>query len=245
MGPGEVKDGSSRRNRWSFHTGASHFAARSVRSLAPRSAAERGEGWGEGRLSARPPHPIPDVATTEPPSPRKRGEGAITTTARVVTSHHFSRSLSRSRGAVLRPGFAFCFAHPNFGVAERRETFRCLRGTGWACTIGAGQAPSEAPRVPIRGTPASRRSHRGDFGRRGRASPHRHCGRIGHSELPHPGRSARRRGPCLPGRRLRIAAAGRHSSLRIQVCLENTPRMSKDANLYLETHIVVNSVVGT
>jgi hypothetical protein len=199
MGPGEVKDGSSRRNRWSFHTGASHFAARSVRSLAQRSAAERGEGWGEGRLSARPPHPIPDVATTEPPSPRKRGEGAITTTARVVTSHHFSRSLSRSRGAVLRPGFAFCFAHPNFGVAERRETFRCLRGTGWACTIGAGQAPSEAPRVPIRGTPASRRSHRGDFGRRGRASPHRHCGRIGHSELPRPGRSARRGAPASRG----------------------------------------------
>jgi hypothetical protein len=183
MGLGEVKDGSSRRNRWPFHTGASHFAARSVCSLAPRSAAERGEGWGEGRLSARPPHPIPDVATTEPPSPRKRGEGAITTTARVVTSHHFSHSLSRSRGAVLRPGFAFGFAHPNFGVAERRETYRCLRGTGWACTIGAGQAPSEAPRVPIRGTPASRRSHRGDFWLRCRASPHRHYGRIGHSEL--------------------------------------------------------------
>src|SRR5262249_25284414 len=32
----------------------------------------------------------------------------------------------------------------------------------------------------------------------------------------HPGRSARRRGPCLPGRRLRIAAAGRHASLRPQ-----------------------------
>jgi hypothetical protein len=116
----------------------------------PRAAQRSGERVGvRGVFSARPPHPIPDVATTEPPSPRKRGEGAITTTARVVTSHHFSHSLSRSRGAILRPGFAFGFAHPNFGVAERRETFRCLRGTGWACTIGAGQAPSEAPRVPI------------------------------------------------------------------------------------------------
>jgi hypothetical protein len=84
-------------------------------------------------------------------------------------------------------------------VAERRETYGCLRGIRWACTIGAGQAPCEAPCVPIRGTPASRRSHRGDFRRRGRASPHRHCGRIGHSELPRPGRSARRGAPASRG----------------------------------------------
>jgi hypothetical protein len=96
-------------------------------------------------------------------------------------------------------GLHFRFAHPGEGVAERRETYGCLRGIRWACTIGAGQAPSEAPCVPIRGTPASRRSHRGDFGRRGRASPHRHCGRIGHSELPRPGRSARRGAPASRG----------------------------------------------
>src|SRR5262249_19153588 len=60
----------------------------------------------------------------------------------------------------------FGFAHPDEGVAERRETYGCLRGIRWACAIGAGQAPSEAPCVPIRGTPASRRSHRGDFGLR-------------------------------------------------------------------------------
>jgi hypothetical protein len=101
---------------------------------------------------------------------------------------------------VFAPGFLpLCFARPDEGVAERRETYGCLRGIRWACTIGAGQAPSEAPCVPIRGTPASRRSHRGDFGRRGRASPHRHCGRIGHSELPHPGRSARRGAPASRG----------------------------------------------
>jgi hypothetical protein len=111
-----------------------------------------------------------------------------------------SNSPSRSRGAFLRPGFClFASLTPKEGVAERRETYGCLRGIRWACTIGAGQAPSEAPCVPIRGTPASRRSHRGDFGRRGRASPHRHCGRIGHSELPHPGRSARRGAPASRG----------------------------------------------
>src|SRR5215467_4808457 len=32
--------------------------------------------------------------------------------------------------------------------------------------LGGRQATSEAPRVPIRGTPAFRRSHRGDFGLR-------------------------------------------------------------------------------
>jgi hypothetical protein len=50
---------------------------------------------------------------------------------------------------VFAPGFCFlCFAHPNRGVAERRETYGCLRGIRWACAIGAGQAPSEAPCVP-------------------------------------------------------------------------------------------------
>jgi len=39
----------------------------------------------------------------------------------------------------------------------------------------------------------------------------------------HPGRSARRRGPCLPGQRLRAAAAGRHASLRLQVASGGRP----------------------
>jgi hypothetical protein len=118
---------------------------------------------------------------------------------------HRVETLFTFQTADLVPAARFCarvllfgFAQPREGVAERRETYGCLRGIRWACTIGAGQAPSEAPCVPIRGTLASRRSHRGGFGRRGRASPHRHCGRIGHSELPRPGRSARR-GPLPPG----------------------------------------------
>jgi hypothetical protein len=58
----------------------------------------------------------------------------------------------------LRRGFAprfcfLCFAHPNRGVAERRETYGCLRGIRWACANGAGQAPGEAPCVPNGGRP--------------------------------------------------------------------------------------------
>src|SRR5262249_44034589 len=106
---------------------------------------------------------------------------------------------SRSRGAFLRPGFAtLASRNPHEGVAERRETYGCLRGIRWACAIGAGQAPSEAPRVPIRGTPASRRSHRGDFGRRDRAAPPRHFGGSGHSDLSLRGGRAGG-GPPAPG----------------------------------------------
>src|SRR5438094_7983197 len=36
------------------------------------------------------------------------------------------------------------FTHPSEGVAERRESYGCLRGTRWACTLrgrpGAGEA---------------------------------------------------------------------------------------------------------
>jgi hypothetical protein len=198
--------------------------ARLRRAMAKRS----GERVGvRGTFSVRPPHPILHVATSELPSPRKRGEGSITTNAGVLISHHFKQPISFPR-RVFAPGFCFLASrNPKEGVAERRETYGCLRGIRWACTIGAGQAPGEAPCVPIRGTPASRRSHRGDFGRRGRASPHRHCGRIGHSELPHPAG-----GPCLPRRRLRVAAAGRHASLRLQDASGRRPSKSKAENLY-------------
>jgi hypothetical protein len=133
------------------------------------------------------------------PAKTRREERRAQDGARAVISHDFKQLISFPR-RVFAPGFCFLASRdPHEGVAERRETYGCLRGIRWACTIGAGQAPSEAPCVPIRGTPASRRSHRGDFGRRGRASPHRHCGRIGHSELPHPGRSARRGAPASRG----------------------------------------------
>jgi hypothetical protein len=192
-----------------------------------------GKSWGEGTFAARPPHPILHVATIELPSPRKRGEGVITTIACAVISHHFSNSRSRSRGAFFcARGFASLLRSPKEGVAERRETYGCLRGIRWACTIGAGQAPSEAPCVPIRGTPASRRSHRGDFGRRGRASPHRHCGRIGHSELPRPGRSARRGAPASRGDGCESPPRDATPRSAFRMPPDDAPSMSKAGNAY-------------
>src|SRR5204863_7700764 len=62
-------------------------AAHSVRSLAPRSKAERGEGWGEGHFFGAPPSPDPSCGERRAAlSPRKRGEGAIKTTALVIHS---------------------------------------------------------------------------------------------------------------------------------------------------------------
>ena len=175
-------------------------AAHSVRSLAPRSEAERsGERVGvRGIFSARPPHPILDVATTEVPSRRKRGEGAITMTARVTTSHHFPHSRFRSRGAFSAPGFCnFGFATPIEGwrSAESRRVLARhplgLHVTRQARRWRGALRPSEDARLPA--------LHRGGFGLRCRAFPHRNCFRIGPSELLAPGRSARRRLSVPPG----------------------------------------------
>jgi hypothetical protein len=185
----------------------------------------------------RGPSPERDCGWNLAPSPRCRGaraRAAPSRSARMRASWGEDRSRAlynlSFQTADLVPAARFfapgvlplCFARPDEGVAERRETYGCLRGIRWACTIGAGQAPSEAPCVPIRGTPASRRSHRGDFGLRGRASPHRHCGRIGHSELPHPGRSARR-GPLPPGAAVANRRRGTPRLAPPSGCLRTTP----------------------
>jgi hypothetical protein len=150
-----------------------------------------------GIFAARPPHPILDVASTEPLSPRSAGRGHNNNDR---ISHHFSDNTSSFPRRVFAPGvLPLCFAHPQGRGGGAPRDVRMLARHPLGLHYRAGQAPSEAPCVPIRGTPASRRSHRGDFGRRGRASPHRHCGRIGHSELPHPGRSARRGAPASRG----------------------------------------------
>jgi hypothetical protein len=74
-------------------------------------------------------------------------------------------SRSRSRGAFFAPGVCFAASlTPIYGVGGAPRVVGCLRGTRGACTIGAGQAPSEAPCVPIRGTLASRRSTVAIFG---------------------------------------------------------------------------------
>src|SRR6266436_8451060 len=54
---------------------------------------------------------------------------------------HFSNSPSRSRGAFFAPGFCFVASlHPDRRVAERRETYGCLRGTRGPARDAAGQA---------------------------------------------------------------------------------------------------------
>src|SRR5262249_25909094 len=66
---------------------------------------------------------------------------------------------------VFAPGFCFLASRTlmkGWRSAERR-TDACEAPVA---ALGGRQATSEAPRVPIRGTPASRRSHRGDFGLR-------------------------------------------------------------------------------
>jgi hypothetical protein len=80
------------------------------------------------------------MRTAEPAARRRtvRGHSHLT----------MSNSLSRSRGAFLRPGFATLLHSPRIeGWAERRETFGCS-GTRWAYHDVARQAPSEAPCVP-------------------------------------------------------------------------------------------------
>src|SRR6266404_482478 len=69
-----------------------------------------------------------------------------------------ARVCSFPRRVFCARGLLFRFAHPNEGwrSAERR-TDACEASVGPA-RYAAGQAPTEAPCVPIRGTPASRRS---------------------------------------------------------------------------------------
>src|SRR5947199_4554069 len=131
-------------------------AAHSVRSLAPRSEAERsGERVGvRGIFSARPPHPILHVATTEVPSPPQAGRGR--------------NNYDRTRGhispffhtALLVPAARFCarvlklwLRYPDRRVAERRESSGACEAPVRPARNAAGQAPNEAPRVPYGGRP--------------------------------------------------------------------------------------------
>jgi len=173
----------------------------------------------KGTFAARPPHPILHVATIELPYPRKRGEGAITTTARVVISHHFKQPISFPRRVFCARGLLCRFTHPDDGVGGAPRVVGCLRGTRGACTIGAGQAPSEAPCVPRRGTLASRRSTVAIFGsgaallspepastfasagsarlQRSSSRPGRSARRAAFLRLPRPAVTSRRRGTPL------------------------------------------------
>src|SRR5205823_8972747 len=121
-------------------------------------------------------------------------------------------------------GLPFASRTRNEGWAERRKNVGCLRGTRSACsdTPGAGEAPC----VPRRGTPASRRSTVAILGS-GPALP---------SPDLRPDRSQRAprirvivpggRGPVPPeASGYQPRAAGRHSSLHLQEgALEDTPQ---------------------
>src|SRR5262249_47403486 len=138
-----------------------NLAAHSVCSPPPLWGGVGGGGWGWG-LGVGVAVAGPSRVKQLRPRPRRFAP------PRVLTQFHLFYFSSPFPTAHLVPGARFCagflifgFAHPHEGVAERRETYGCLRGIRWACTIGAGQAPSEAPCAPMRGTPASRRSHRG------------------------------------------------------------------------------------
>jgi len=68
--------------------------------------------------------------------------------------------------------------------------------------------------------------------------------RIRAASSSQPGRSAWRAGSrASRGQRLRAAAAGRHSPLRLQDRLRRRPSMSEDANVLAWMRYVVKSVV--
>src|SRR5262249_57597525 len=101
---------------------------------------------------------------------------------------------------------------------------------------GGGAGPGRGALRPKGGTPASRRSHRGDFGRRCRASLTGATPKLALRQVRFGCTGTPRVRVVVPGGRLSVAsrgerlqaaAAGRHASLRIQVWLEHTPPRSK------------------
>jgi hypothetical protein len=153
----------------------------------------------------------------------QRGARSAGTQARcrVIPIHHVKqRSLLRSRGALLRPGFAFLFSiRPDEGRVERRK--------GAVFPLSRVSA-RDGPRLLRRGArPAGRARlsalHRGDF-RSGAALPSPAFLPDLCSELL-AARSLCLAGgvPDLPGPWLRAAAAGRHSSLRLRLVSGDGP----------------------
>ena len=146
--------------------------------------------------------------------------------------------------ARLRPGFCIVASLTRIeGWAERRETFGCS-GTRSACHLASKtrvNALMTRHTRRLRGAlrPMTRDArlsalHRGGFGPRGRASVSigarrpttaGSCLRIRAASSSQPGRSAWRAGSrASRGERLQAAAAGRHSSLRLQDVSGDAPQ---------------------
>ena len=158
-------------------------AAHSVCSLAPRSEAERGEGWGEGHFFGASPSPNPPCGDHRGALSPQAGRGR--------------NNYDRTRGhispffhtALLVPAARFCarvlklwLRYPDRRVAERRESSGACEAPVGPARNAAGQAPNEAPCVPYGGRPPPG-APPWRFWAPVPRFPHRNCFRIGHSEL--------------------------------------------------------------
>jgi hypothetical protein len=140
---------------------------------------------------------------------------------RIIPIHNVKqRSLLRSRGALLRPGFVFpLFQPPHEGRAERRKAqYFCCRAFRRA-TVHAWRGAARVQRDAL----ASRRSTVAILGR-GPRFLLRHFLRFRAASSSQPGRHAWRAGSRTSrGRRLRAATAGRHSPLRLRLVSGDGP----------------------
>ena len=151
---------------------------------------------------------------------------------RVRSLIHFSNSPSRSRGAFLHPGFATLLHSPQTrgGRSAEKRSGACKAPVRHAMTRHARRLRG-ALRPMTRDARLSA-LHRGGFGPRGRASLTDICAGSVTASSSQPGRSAWRAGSrASRGERLRAAAAGRHSPLRLQDVSGRRPSMSEDGNL--------------
>ena len=148
------------------------------------------------------------------------------------------RSLLRSRGALLRPGFAFPLFHPpHEGRAERRKAqIFCCRAVGrdWPCLARRGARPAGRARLSA--------LHRGDFGS-GAALPSPHFLRISAASSSQPGRNAWRAGSRTSrgfGYEPRPQDATPHSAFGSSS--ETAPQMSEDVPRLTPARNVVNPI---
>ena len=168
------------------------------------------------------------------PHSRGRGRGARTAYSLFKQPISFPRRVFCARVLLCR------FAHPEFRGGGAPRDVRVLARHPWGMRIGAHArrltrrlASQNAGRSPPGAPP-----WRFWAGRRAFPSPAfapDRLQRAPRTRVVVPGG----RGAEPPGANgSRAAAAGRHSSLRIQVWLENTPRMSKD-----EIHVATPQIV--
>jgi hypothetical protein len=173
----------------------------------------------------------------------------------------FQTAHLRSRGAFFAPGvLQLCFANPNRGVGGAPRDVRVRARHPWgtpSCVKDARERAYDAAYQALARRLASHDAGRSPLG----APPWRFWApgaalpspwapavlqrravalRIRAASSSHPGRSAWRAGSrASRGERLRAAAAGRHSPLRLQDRLRRRPSMSEDGNVLTRPRYVV------